>query len=246
MLTLKPVAAALAGALVLASTLHAGTADARERSRTWQNSHGGSGIYQRNTVREHGSMSRDTSWQNANGRSGSSSLDRARDHEAGTWLSERNVKRGNGDTASWSKSGQKTDTGAVVHGEGRNFRGQDVSMDRTITQNDDGSRSVETTRVNETTGKSLTTDKTVARTEDGYSSTGSYATGSGKTGTTAGSLMRTDTGYTRSNSATNSEGQTANRTVDMSRDDGSVSRTVTGTGFDGETRMRSTTLSPLP
>lgn len=248
MLTMKRIAAALAGALVLASTLHAGDADARERSRsgTWQNSHGGSGSYQRNTVRERGSLSRDTAWQNANGRSGSTSLDRTRDREAGTWSSNRSATRGNGDTATWSKSGQKTDTGAVVHGEGTNFRGQDVSMDRSITKNEDGSRSVETSRVNETTGKSLTTDKTVTRTEVGWSSSGSYTTGSGKTGTTAGSFTRTEDGYARDRSMTNSDGQTASRSIDATHADGSVTRTVTGTGFDGETRTHSTTVTPNP
>jgi hypothetical protein len=197
-------------------------------------------------VRERGSLSRDTSWQNANGRSGSATLDRTRDREAGTWSSERSATRGNGDTATWSKSGQKTDTGAVVHGEGSNFRGQDVSMDRSITKNDDGSRSVETTRLNETTGKTLTTDKTVTPTADGYSSSGSYTTGSGKSGTTSGSLTRTDSGYSRSNSATNSEGQTANHSIEVNHADGSVTRTVTGTRFDGETRTHSTTVTPNP
>lgn len=248
MLTLKPVFAALAGALILAFTLHAADAEARERNRsgTWQNSHGGSGTYQRNTVRERGSLSRDTSWQNANGRSGSSSLDRGWDREAGTWLSDRSMTRGNGDTAAWSKSGQKTDTGVLVHGEGTNFRGQDVSMDRSITRNDDGSRAVETTRINEATGKSLTTDKTVTPTENGWASSGSYTTGSGKSGTTQGSLTRTDSGFTRSNSATNSEGQTANRTVDMTHGEGSGTRTVTSTGFAGETHSHSTTVTPNP
>ena len=248
MLTMKPIAAAVVGALVLVSTLHAGDADARERSRsgTWQNSHGGSGSYQRNTVRERGSLSRDTTWQNANGRSGSASLDRSHDREAGSWSSGRSVTRGNGDTASWNKTGQKTDTGAVVHGEGINFRGQDVIRDRSITKNDDGSRSVETTRVNETTGKSLGTETTVTRTNDGWSSAGSYTTGSGKTGTTAGSLTRTDTGYARTNSATTRAGQTASRDIDVTHADGSVTRTVTGTGFDGETRTHSTTVTPIP
>lgn len=248
MSNLKPVFAALAGALVLASTLHAGDAAARERMRsgTWQNSHGGSGTWQRNTVRERGSLSRDTTWQNANGRSGSASLDRSYNREAGTWSSERSVTRGNGDTATWSKSGQKTDTGAVVHGEGTNFRGQDVSMDRSITKNDDGSRSVETTHVNETTGKSLATDKTVTPTENGWTSSGSYTTGSGKTGTTSGSLTRTDDGYARSRSATNSEGRTASRTVDVTHADGSATRSVTTTGFDGEAHSHSTTVTPTP
>jgi hypothetical protein len=240
---LQPTLAALAGVLVMTTFLPTGDAAARERQRagTWQNSQGGSGTWQRNSSRERGSLTRDTTWQNANGREGSASLNRQRDREAGTWSSERSVTRGNGDSASWNKSGQKTDTGAVVHGEGTNFRGQEVSMQRSITRNDDGSRSVTTSRVNETTGKSLTSDKTVTPTENGWTSSGSYTTGS-----TAGSLSRTEDGYVRDHSVTNSAGQTASRAVDVTRADGSATRTVTTTGFDGETRSRSTTFTPTP
>lgn len=246
--TLKPALAALAGALVLSSVLHAGDAAARERSHsgTWQNSHGGSGTYQRHTERERGSLARDTTWQTSNGRSGSATLDRSWDRETGTGSSSRSVTRANGDTATWNKTGQKTDSGAVVHGEGTNFRGQEVSMDRTLTRNDDGSRSVEATRVNETTGKRLSTEKTVTPTENGWTSSGSYTTGSGKTGTTQGSLTRTDDGYTRASSATNSDGQTATRTVEVTHADGSTTRSVSTTGFNGETHTHSTTVTPAP
>jgi hypothetical protein len=246
--TFKPTMAALAGVLIVTSLLQAGNAEARQRQRsgTWQNSHGGSGTYQRNTAREPGSLSRESAWQNANGRSGSSTLQRERDRQAGSFSSERSVTRGNGDTATWNKSGQKTDTGAVVHGEGTNFRGQDVNMDRSITKNDDGSRSVQTTRVNETTGRSLATDKTVTPTENGFTSSGTYITGSGKSGTTSGSLMRTEDGMVRNQSATNSDGQTASRTVDLTHADGSATRAVTTTGFDGETHSHSITVTPTP
>lgn len=246
--TLKPALAVLTGVLVLASALHANDADARERSGSgaWRNSHGGSGSYQHHTVRERGSLARDTSWQRAHGRSGSATLERSRDRATGTGSSSRSVTRANGDAATWNTTGQRTDSGAVVHGEGTNFRGQDVSMDRTLTQNDDGSRSVETTRVNEITGKRIATDKTVTPTENGWTSSGRYATGSGKTGTTQGSLTRTDDGFTRAGSATNSEGQTASRTVDVTHADGSTTRSVSTTGFNGETHTHSTTVTPVP
>ncbi|WP_310447059.1 hypothetical protein [Thiobacillus sp.] len=245
---LSPVALALMGGLLAGALMSAPAAEARERQGggSWQNSRGGSGTYQRHTAREPGSLNRETSWQHADGRSGASSLNRERNREAGSWSSDRSVTRGNGDTATWSKTGQKTDSGAVVHGEGTNFKGQDVSMDRAISKNDDGSRSVETTRLNETTGKSLSTDKTVTPTADGYVSTGSYTTGSGKTGTTSGSLVRTDSGTTRTNSLTTSEGQTAGRVMEVTHADGSATRTLTSTGFNGETHTHSTTVTPAP
>ena len=248
MTTLKQSFTVLSGMLLAASLLTVGSAEARERqgSGSWQNSGGGSGTYQRHTTREPGSLSRETGWQNAGGRSGASSLNRERNRKAGSWSSDRSMTRGNGDTATWSKSGQKTDSGAVVHGEDTNFKGQAVSMDRAVTKNDDGSRSVETTRLNETTGKSLTTDKAVTPTTDGYASSGSYTTGSGKTGTTSGSLTRTDSGFTRSNSLTTSEGVTASRVLDVTHADGSATRTVTTTGFGGETHTHSTSVTPEP
>ena len=149
MTTLKQSCTVLSGMLLAASLLTVGSAEARKRQGggSWQNNRGGSGTYQRHTTREPGSLSRETGWQNADGRSGAASLNREHNREAGAWSSDRSVTRGNGDTATWSKSGQKTDTGAVVHGEGTNFKGQEVSMDRAITKNDDGSRSVETTRL---------------------------------------------------------------------------------------------------
>jgi hypothetical protein len=246
--TLNPIALALMGGLLAGTLMSAPAAEARERQGggSWQNSRGGSGTYQRHTAREPGSLDRETRWQNANGRSGAASLNREHNREAGTWSSNRSVTNGNGNTATWNKSGQKIDSGAVVHGEGTNFRGQDVSMDRAISKNDDGSRSVETTRVNATTGKSLTTDKTVTPTTDGYASTGSYTTGSGKTGTTSGNLVRTDSGTTRTNSLTTSERQTASRVMDVMRTDGSATRTVTSTGFNGEVHTHSTTVTPEP
>lgn len=245
---LKPAMAALIGVLAVSSLLQAGSAEARGhlRAGTWQNSYGGSGSWQRNTTRQPGSLNRETAWQNANGRSGSATLQRERDRAAGAWSSARSVTRGNGDTATWNKSGQKTETGAVVHGQGTNFRGQDVSMDRAITKNEGGSRSVQTTRVNETTGNSLATEKTVTKSEDGLSSSGSYTTGSGRSGTSSGSLARTEDGYTRSQSATNGDGQTASHTVDITHADGSATRTVTTTGFNGETHSHSTTVTPTP
>lgn len=239
---------ALALAVVLSvPALHSVGAEARERQRagTWQTNQGGSGSWQGSVLRERGSVSRESSWQNANGRSGSAMLNRERDLAAGTWSSAREVTRSNGDTASWHKSGQKTETGAVVHGEGTNFRGQAVTMDRTLTHNDDGSRAIETIRTNEFNGKSLTSDKTVTPTHSGWSSSGSYSSSTGKSGTTAGSLTRTDSGYARSQSATNSEGQTASRDVAVTRAEGSATRNVTTTGFNGEKRSHEVTLTPI-
>lgn len=234
--------------VLLVPVLHSMDAEARERQRAgnWQTSKGGSGSWQGSVVRERGSINRESSWQNANGRSGSATLNRERDRAAGTWSSGREVTRGNGESASWRKSGQKTETGAVVHGEGSNFRGQEVNMDRTLTRNDDGSRSVETIRTNETTGKSMTSEKTVTPTDSGWSSSGSYASSTGKSGTTSGSLTRTDSGFARSQSATNSEGQTASREVEVMRADGSATRSVTATGFNGEVHSREVILTPTP
>lgn len=233
--------------VLLVPALHSLDAEARERQRSggWQTSKGGSGTWQGTATRERGSLNRESTWQNANGRSGSATLNRERDRAAGTWSSEREVTRGNGESASWRKSGQKTETGAVVHGEGTNFRGQAVNMDRTLTRNDDGSRSIETIRTNESTGKNLTSEKTVTPTDSGWSSSGSYSSSTGKSGTTAGSLTRTDSGYARSQSATNSEGQTASREIDVTRADGSATRSVTTTGFNGETRSHEVTLTPI-
>lgn len=230
-----------AGALIPADNANAFE---RHRSGAWQNSRDGSGTVQRDSVRTRKTLDRNTNWTNANGGSGSSQLHRERDPQAGTWASNRSVTNARGQTATWNKSGQKTETGATVHGEGSNFRGQEVSMDRSITNNGDGTHSVDSTWTNETTGKSLSTDKTISKTETGYASSGSYTTSGGQSGTTSGSLTRTEDGYTRSSSLTSSGGQTASKDVEVIVEEGSATRSVTTTGLNGQTNTRSATYTP--
>jgi hypothetical protein len=217
----------------------------RHHEGSYVRGNGQGGTYSRDVVREKGQRSATTNWTNNQGGQGSATHERTWNKDTGTRTSSRSATRPNGKTATWNKESQKTDTGRTAHGEGTNFRGQEVNMDRTVTKNGDGTRSVDSTWTNETTGKSVNIDKTVTKTDDGRISTGTYTTGAGNTGTVSGSTTHDGQGgTTHTNTFTNQDGENRTHTTTVDRSGTGATRSTSVTGFDGETRSRTLTNSP--
>ncbi len=231
------------------ATLPALDAAAKERVKhgDYKRGNGQQGTYERRVNKERGQRSSSTEWTNAQGGQGSAHHERTWDKASGTGSSSSAVTRPNGSTATFDKSTQKTEDGHSTQGQGTNFRGQDVTMDRAVTNNGDGTRDVNATYTNQETGKSMTVDKTISNTENGTASSGTYSTGAGKTGTVSGSTNHEGGVSTRNTTFTDdATGAVRSQDVEVDRTGPGTTRSATVTNQQGETKTRQLSTAPTP
>lgn len=225
------VAAGLAAASVIP------TSDAGEREGGYWTGRGGTGTYRQKVEREPGHYKRSTTWQGKRG-SGSKDVERRWDRGTGTAETKHSMTRADGKSAEWRRSGARNPDGSVTQqGSGTDFQGRDVTMDRRIEKTGDRSWKALSTHSRED-GKSVTTEQTIQRTEEGITRDGTYITGEGRSGTLQSSTSRTDTGWKKQQTYTGQDGKTFDRAVSYDRTEDGVTRNVTVTGPDGETRER--------
>ena len=231
------LAVTLAATMGAAVVLPAAQGGDWERKGSYAHGRGGTGTFQHRIQREPGQYRRSSAWENERGR-GSAEVKRRWDREAGTAETKRSVTRPDGKAARWHRSSKRNaDGGLTQQGRGTDFRGRDITMDRHLQKNGEGTWKSRTTYGRED-GRSVTTEQTIERSGKGFTRSGTYATGDGRSGTVRGSTSRTDTGWNRQQTYTNQHGKTLDRVVNYERTEDGGRRTVTVTGPDGKTHER--------
>jgi len=209
----RVVGVAVVGLVMLLASSADALARERRRSGTYTGNRGNQGTFDRSVTRERGQRGTSTTWE---GQRGQGSRE-----ESSTWDQS---------TGTGTRSATTTRPG-----------GRTSSRDSTITKTGEGAYTVEGTR----TGlgvETLTTDKSVQRTESGRSVTGTYESSAGERGAFAGSATHGEGTVTKTGAIVTDEGKTAERSVTTSlAEPGTVTRTVTTTDLEGETHTRTGT-----
>ncbi len=208
---------ALAGIATVAGLMPASPAEARERMRTgsYTNARGNSGTFQSLRERSPGSASRSTTWQNSRGE-GVAESSRQWDAESGSYSRQRQVTGAAGAQATTQVQGQRNADGSyAMTGSRAGANGHSTDMTRTITPDGEGGASTTTTYARDD-GKSLSVEKSLAKSDDGWS---------------------------RSATVTSPDGRTGSHDVTWSRDGNTLTRNATNTGPGGASMSRGGSLS---
>ena len=220
-------------------------AKGKTRSGAFNTSRGNSGTFQQNVARQKGSVEKNTTWQNQRGEQGSHNVARNWDKKTGTGTYATSTTGAKGKTFSREGTLTKTENGLTQQGTITRANGNEIQVNRTAVKNPDGTYSTQATYTGEN-GKTLTTNGSVTKTENGRTVTGSYSTSGGKSGTFQSGVEHTADGTTVNRSVTNQDGKTATQDVTRTHKDGTLTRTATHTGFKGKTGSNTETMTVNP
>jgi len=210
-----------------------------DRSGTYQTQRGGSGTFDQSVNRAPGSATGTTTWTNPRG-TGSHFFNNTWNKSAGTGTHESSTIYTNGKTSSSQGDWTKTGPGAASYtGTHTGVNGQTTDVSKSVTASN-GTKTVDSTYTNPTTGKSSTVDKTITGSGDSRQVDTTATGANGKTVTSDQTYTKTGSGFSQTGTITGPNGQTSTDTRDVNYSratNGETTRTASGSvsGPNGKT-----------
>jgi hypothetical protein len=231
--------------LSLATSTWAGQRN-RDNSGTYQTGRG-QGTWQRNKEGGQGYQNNSTTWQNERG-TGTRNQEATWNREDGAAQSTIQTQTAQGKTATINKEASRTGENSYETSfERTGVHGEQSSGTKSVTKNEDGSRSIDGTYTTQK-GNTVETKSSAVKTDSGLVKMGTYSTSNGKTGD-FNTVVNKESGLTiRSNSLTTSEGKTVSQTATTTLVDGAANHSVITVGPQGQsqTKTGTATINPKP